>query len=69
MTSHLTPLFLYFVSCESFSNTSSCIVECMLGENVTLGARAMASWLRALTVLPENLGSTPSMHMVTHKFL
>lgn len=67
--SYLTPLFLYFVSCESFSNTISCIVECMLGKNVTLGATAMASWLRALTVLPADLGSTPSMHMVTHNFL
>ena len=34
-----------------------------------LGAGEMAQWLRALTILPENLGSIPSNHMVAHNHL
>ena len=33
------------------------------------GAREVAQWLRALTVLPEELGSIPSNHMVAHNCL
>ena len=29
----------------------------------------MAQWLRALTALPEDLGSTPSIHMAAHNCL
>ena len=29
----------------------------------------MAQWLRALAALPEDLGSTPSNHMVAHNCL
>jgi len=33
------------------------------------GARAMAQWLRALTALPEDLGSIPSNDMAAHNCL
>jgi hypothetical protein len=33
------------------------------------GAGEMAQWLRALTALPEVLGSIPSNHMVAHNHL
>jgi hypothetical protein len=31
------------------------------------GTGEMVQWLRALTALPEVLGTIPSTHMVTHK--
>jgi hypothetical protein len=34
-----------------------------------IGAREMAQWLRALTALPEVLGSIPSTHMEAHNHL
>jgi hypothetical protein len=33
------------------------------------GARELAQWLKTLAALPEDLGSVPSTHMVTHMYL
>jgi hypothetical protein len=36
---------------------------------LSTGARDMAHWLRALTALLEDLGSSPSMHIADHNCL
>ena len=35
----------------------------------SIGAGEMAQWLKALTVLPEDLGSMTRIHMVSHNCL
>ena len=37
-------------------------------KNLILGAGEMAQWLRALTVLPEDLGLIPSTHKAAHNY-
>jgi hypothetical protein len=34
-----------------------------------LGASKMAQWLKALSILPEDLGSIPNPHMMAHNHL
>jgi hypothetical protein len=38
-------------------------------KKVNGGAGEMAQWLKALTVLPEDLGSNLSTHMAAHNYL
>ena len=48
-------------------STSHCVEKFQL--KLVYGAGEMAQCLRALTVLPEDLSSIPSNHMVAHKHL